>query len=55
MNYNFEIMGLGDLYQDIDGFINNKFLRNEDCHMKSNKEYFDFIYKKIINKEHHYY
>ncbi len=44
---NFEIIDLSEFFQNKDGFMNNKILRTEDCHMKSNKEYFDFLYKKL--------
>lgn len=44
---NFEYIDITNDYTCDGGFICEKFLRDNDCHMKPNKEYFDSLYDKI--------
>lgn len=45
---NFEYIDITDNFTCEDGFMCEEFLRDNDCHMKPNKEYFDLLYDKIL-------
>lgn len=47
LNNKFKIIDMSEYFEGENKFIDRQFLRNEDCHMKSNKQYFDFLYQKI--------
>jgi len=47
LNNKFKTIDMSKYFEGENEFIDRKFLTNEDCHMKSNKQYFDFLYQEI--------